>query len=150
MARRGVYLVATDPDRATMDRFIEVMKMDPAPPPEGREQYLERPRDRVRHARAAGVTIVAGSDMYGALGGSRGEWSRRVLWAYLASGMTPAQVLQSATFHAGRALGEQRLGVIRPGAFADLIAVEGDPAADFDAMERVRFVMKDGKVYVGQ
>ena len=150
MARRGVALVPTDADRMMMDRFIEVVEMDPAPPPEGREQYLERFRQRVRRARAAGVTIVAGSDGYAALGGSRGEWSRRVLWAYLGSGMTPAQVLQAATFNAGRALGEEgRLGVIRPGAFADLIAVEGDPAQDFEAMTRVRFVMKDGKVYVG-
>lgn len=149
MARRGVSLVPTDADRVMMDRFIEVVKMDPAPPPEGREQYLERFRERIRRARAAGVTIVAGSDAYAALGGSRGEWSRRVLWAYLGSGMTPAQVLQSATLHAGRALGEDRLGVIRPGAFADLIAVEGDPGTDFDAMQRVRFVMKDGTVYVG-
>lgn len=150
MARRGVALVPTDADRMMMDRYIEVLKMDPAPPPEGREQYLERFRERVRRARAAGVTIVAGSDGYAALGGSRGEWSRRVLWAYLGSGMTPAQVLQSATFHAGRALGEEgRLGVIRAGAFADLIAVEGDPAQDFDAITRVRFVMKDGQVYVG-
>jgi imidazolonepropionase-like amidohydrolase len=150
MARRGVYLVPTDPDRATVDRLVEVTKMDPPPSPEGREQYLERPRARIRQARAAGVTIVAGSDMYFALGGSRGEWSARVLWAYRDAGMTPAQALQSATFHAGRALGEQRLGVIRPGAFADLIAVEGDPSADFDALDRVRFVMKDGTVYVGQ
>jgi imidazolonepropionase-like amidohydrolase len=149
MARRGVALVATDPDRAVIDRFVEVTDMDPPPPPEGREQFLERPRDRVRRARAAGVTVVAGSDMYAALGGARGEWSRRVLWAYLGSGMSPVEVLQSATFHAGRALGEERLGVIRPGAWADLIAVEGDPAQDFGAMERVRFVMKDGKVYVG-
>jgi imidazolonepropionase-like amidohydrolase len=149
MARRGVSLVPTDPDRATIDRFIEVVQVNPPPPPEGREQYLERPRARVRRARAAGVTIVAGSDMYAALGGERGTWSRRVLWAYLGSGMTPAQVLQSATFHAGRALGEEgRLGVIRPGALADLIAVEGDPSQDFAAMERVRFVMKDGKVFV--
>lgn len=150
MARRGVALVPTDGDRKMIDRYVEVVKMDPAPPPEGREQYLEQFRDRVRRATAAGVTIVAGSDGYHALGGSRGEWSRRVLWAYLQSGMRPAQVLQAATWNAGRALGEEgRLGVIRPGAFADLIAVEGDPAQDFDAMERVRFVMKDGRVYVG-
>jgi imidazolonepropionase-like amidohydrolase len=148
MARRGVALVATDPDRGTMNRFIEVIEMNPPPPDEAREEYLERPRSRIRRARAAGVTIVAGSDMYAGLGGSRGEWSRRVLFAYLDAGMTPAQVLQSATFHAGRALGEERLGVIRPGAWADLIAVEGDPAQDFTAMERVRFVMKDGKVFV--
>jgi imidazolonepropionase-like amidohydrolase len=149
MARRGVALVPTDGDRRMIDRYIEVVGLDPAPPPEEREQYLEQFRDRVRRANAAGVTIVAGSDGYHALGGSRGEWSRRVLWAYLQSGMTPAQVLRAATWNAGRALGDDRLGVIRPGAWADLIAVEGDPSQDFDAMERVRFVMKDGKVYVG-
>jgi imidazolonepropionase-like amidohydrolase len=150
MARRGVALVPTDGDRKTIDRYVVVTEIEPAPPSEALEQYLERFRERVRRANAAGVTIVAGSDAYHALGGERGEWGKRVLWAYLQSGMTPAQVLQAATFNAARALGEhERLGVIRPGAWADLIAVEGDPAADFDAMERVRFVMKDGKVYVG-
>jgi imidazolonepropionase-like amidohydrolase len=74
-----------------------------------------------------------------------------MLWGYRDAGMTPAQVLQSATIHAARAMGEgERLGTLRPGAWADIIAVEGDPATDFDAMERVRFVMKDGKVYVGE
>jgi imidazolonepropionase-like amidohydrolase len=38
--------------------------------------------------------------------------------------------------------------VIKPTAYADLIAVEGDPAQDFTALERVKFVMKSGKVYV--
>lgn len=149
LARRGVALVPTDVDRALMGRFVEVIGMEQAPPPEAQQRYLERFRERIRRARAAGVTIVAGSDGYAALGGARGEWSRRVLWAYLDSGMSPAEVLQSATFHAGRALGEERLGVVRPGAWADLVAVEGDPSTDFDAMERVRFVMKNGKVYVG-
>ena len=149
MARRGVALVPTDLERAVMSRFIEVLEIDPPPPAAEREQVLERGYERLRRARAAGVTIVAGSDMYARLGGARGEWSRRVLWAYLDSGMTPAQVLQSATINAARALGEaDHLGAVKPGAWADLIAVEGDPSTDFDAMERVRFVMKDGKVYV--
>lgn len=151
MARRGVALVPTDPERKLMDRYVEVIEMEPAPPPEAMEQYLERSRERLRRARAAGVTIVAGTDSYHALGGERGVWARRTLWAYRDAGMTPAQVLQSATLHAARAMGEgERLGAIRPGALADIIAVEGDPSADFDAMERVRFVMKDGKVYVGE
>lgn len=149
MARRGVALVPTDADRAMVDRLIEVMEMEPAPPPEMREEYLARFRDRIRRARAAGVTIVAGSDGYAALGGSRGEWSRRVLWAYRASGMSAAEVLQAATIDAARALAEPRLGVITPGAFADLVAVEGDPSDDWEAMARVRFVMKGGRVYVG-
>jgi imidazolonepropionase-like amidohydrolase len=57
-------------------------------------------------------------------------------------------VLQAATVHAARLLGrEGRLGVVRPGAVADLIAVEGDPARDLSAIERVRFVMRGGEVW---
>jgi imidazolonepropionase-like amidohydrolase len=152
MARRGVALVPTDPERELLNQYVAVMDMQPAPTPEELERYLEgRSRERLRRARAAGVTIVAGSDAYHALGGERAEWARRMLWGYRDAGMTPAQVLQSATIHAARAMGEgERLGTLRPGAWADIIAVEGDPAADFDAVERVRFVMKDGKVYVGE
>jgi imidazolonepropionase-like amidohydrolase len=41
-------------------------------------------------------------------------------------------------------------GVVRTGALAGIIAVEGDPPADYSAMERIRLVMKDGTVYVGR
>lgn len=58
-------------------------------------------------------------------------------------------ILQAATFNAGRLFGEPRLGVIRAGSFADIIAVEGDPVKDFNAIDRVRFVMKNGKIYLG-
>ena len=39
------------------------------------------------------------------------------------------------------------IGVIAPGAFADIIAVQGDPLANIDALKNVNFVMKDGKVF---
>lgn len=61
------------------------------------------------------------------------------------------RVLQAAAINDARLLGmENRLGVIRRNAAADIIAVDGDPVADFSAMERVKFVMKDGTVYVGR
>jgi imidazolonepropionase-like amidohydrolase len=42
---------------------------------------------------------------------------------------------------------QDRIGSIVPGKFADLIAVGGDPVADITELERVRFVMKEGKVF---
>ena len=43
-----------------------------------------------------------------------------------------------------------RIGAIKAGAFADVIAVDGDPEQDFTAINRVKFVMKEGTVYVGR
>jgi imidazolonepropionase-like amidohydrolase len=62
--------------------------------------------------------------------------------------MSNAQVLQSATFNAAHLLGRDgRIGVIKAGAFADIVAVEGDPITDILALEKMAFVMKDGTVY---
>jgi imidazolonepropionase-like amidohydrolase len=58
-------------------------------------------------------------------------------------------VLQAATSTAARVLGDARLGVVKVGAYADLIAVDGDPTAEIGALERVRFVMTGGTIHVG-
>ncbi|MGI8468690.1 MAG: amidohydrolase family protein [Pyrinomonadaceae bacterium] len=93
-----------------------------------------------RRAVKAGVIIVAGSDNYLDLKVPQGEAAKRVLFTYHDAGIKTEQILQWATINAGRLFGEPRLGVIKTGAFADIIAVEGDPVKDFDAMERVKFV----------
>jgi len=65
--------------------------------------------------------------------------------------MPALTVMQIATFNASRLLGlEGKIGVIKPHAFADIIAVEGDPATDIHSLERVRFVMKQGTVYLNK
>lgn len=62
-------------------------------------------------------------------------------------GMTPARVLQSGTMVNAEALGWQdQIGSVEKGKFADLIAVSGDPLADITELQRVKFVMKGGKV----
>ncbi|HSS97937.1 MAG TPA: amidohydrolase family protein, partial [Terriglobales bacterium] len=63
-------------------------------------------------------------------------------------GMTPMQAIQSATSNAADLLGHsEEVGSIKPGKFADLIAVTGDPLKDVGLLEHVEFIMKDGKVY---
>ena len=65
--------------------------------------------------------------------------------------MPPVKVLQAATINDAKLLGwEKKIGVIKFGAFTDIIAVEGDPGSDIHALEKVRFVMKDGTIYVGR
>jgi len=62
-------------------------------------------------------------------------------------GMTPVKVLQAGTMTNAAALGWQdQIGSIDKGKFADLIAVSGDPLADITELERVKFVMKGGKI----
>jgi len=62
-------------------------------------------------------------------------------------GMTPTQVIRAGTMNNAEAMGWQdRIGSIDSGKFADLIAVSGDPLADITELQRVKFVMKGGKI----
>jgi imidazolonepropionase-like amidohydrolase len=111
--------------------------------------FLESERDRLRRAMKAGVPIAAGSDNYVDFHMPQGIAAKHNLFAYAEAGMPPAQVLQAATINAARLLGrEGQLGIVKKGAVADIIAVEGDPAADIAAIAQVRFVMKDGTTYL--
>jgi imidazolonepropionase-like amidohydrolase len=63
-------------------------------------------------------------------------------------GMSPMDAIKSATGNAAELLGMSgQIGTIAPGAFADIVAVSGDPLANVDVLKNVQFVMKDGKVY---
>jgi imidazolonepropionase-like amidohydrolase len=63
-------------------------------------------------------------------------------------GMTPMQAIQTATINAADLLGHSNeFGSIKPGKYADIIAVTGDPLADIRVLVDVKFVMKDGKIY---
>ena len=63
-------------------------------------------------------------------------------------GMSPIEAIRSATVRPAEMLDRQgELGVIAPGAYADIIAVDGDPLHDIGVLQKVRFVMKDGGIF---
>ena len=101
--------------------------------------------DALRRARARHVKIVFGTD---AVAGSHGRNAEEFVYRVREAGETPADVLMSATSMSAESLGMgDRIGTIAVGKAADLVATDGNPLADITAVQRVRFVMKDGKVY---
>jgi imidazolonepropionase-like amidohydrolase len=96
-----------------------------------------------------GVKIALGTDVGGF------PWTEinqaKEFEYYVQYGMTPMQAIQSGTSVAAALLGqEQNLGAVTPGLYADLVAVAGDPLRDVTELQRVKFVMKGGMVYLSQ
>ncbi|HMH01098.1 MAG TPA: amidohydrolase family protein, partial [Terriglobales bacterium] len=96
-------------------------------------------------AMKAGVKIVFGTDIGGI------PWTEPIAQEFLRMvefGMSPMEAIRSATSRAAEMLDmEGQVGVIAPGAYADVIAVNGDPVRDIKVLENVQFVMKDGNVF---
>lgn len=147
MARKGVWLVPTDP---SLEMALEFTRSWPQQPPrEEVDRHLQGGRDRLMRAHRAGVRIALGSDLYFPYAPGRGAGSRGTMDGYVEAGLTPIQALQSATWEAGRMLGDEGLGVVRPRAFADLVAVEGDPTLGLAPLRTPRTVIKSGRVVAG-
>lgn len=101
-------------------------------------------RENFRKAVKAGVKMSFGSDA----GVCDYDQSVKQFAFMVRYGMTPMQAIQSATTNAADLLGHSDIvGSVKPGKFADVIAVTGDPLQDISLLEHVQFVMKDGKVY---
>lgn len=141
MVRNNVYLCPT----LTVTEYVA-----PGRAAEGRPIWAKIPefhRDSFSRALKKGVKIVFGTDVGGfpwdALNEAR-EFSYETKY-----GMTPMQAIQSATTVPAQMLDmSDQIGTLESGKLADIVAVPGNPLNDITVMERVGFVMKDGKVVV--
>jgi imidazolonepropionase-like amidohydrolase len=119
----------------------------PADTDGGRRDRLRASAHEVSFKKAlkGGVKIVFGTDMGGI------PWTEPIAQEFtrmVEFGMQPMDAIQSATSRAAVMLDmEGKIGVVAPGAFADIIAVSGDPLHGIQALQGVQFVMKDGKIF---
>ncbi|HXB75411.1 MAG TPA: amidohydrolase family protein [Candidatus Acidoferrales bacterium] len=97
-------------------------------------------------AATKGIKVMMGSGADGSTY-AHGTQALDFEWLVKRAGLTPARAIQSGTMINAEAMGWQdQIGSIDKGKYADLIAVSGDPLADITELQRVRFVMKGGKI----
>jgi imidazolonepropionase-like amidohydrolase len=136
--------VALCPTLAAAEAMCKYAGWKPGTAPE--PARMQTARAAVRAARAAGVTIVNGSDM-GVFAHGQGA---RELELLVECGLSPAEALRAATSVAARVLHiDDQVGTLAPGRLADLVAVDGDPTRSIAALRRIALVVKAGAVVRG-
>ena len=142
MKEHGTYLV---PTLYLGDWMIENAAAThlPAPLLAKAQEVIPAARKNIAHAFASGVKVAFGTDaaVY-PHGLNAHEFAVMVKL-----GLSPLQAVQAATINAADLLGwSGKVGTLEPGAWADIVAVDGDPLKDVTTLERVKFVMKGGGV----
>lgn len=144
MKTEGAYLVPTLSTYAALADEGERLGWSPAML-EKLERVKSRGIEAVRIAQAEGVPVVFGTDLLGHMHARQnGEFDLRL------QAMGPVEALQSATIVAARLMRQEgRIGELLPGAWADLLIVEGDPTRDLSMLvqpaEGIRLVMQGGR-----
>ncbi len=145
MARKKIFYVPTiDHNRYYVDN-ARLLRYPPGAT-DALNDYIRRNLETAKKAYKAGVRFAMGSDVVYTM---FGENTRELEW-FVKAGMTPEQALKTATTLAAQLLQKDKeLGALKPGYFADICAVEGNPLDDINiAIQKVRWVMKGGEVLV--
>jgi imidazolonepropionase-like amidohydrolase len=148
MVQKHIYYDVTG-YRYTMPEFAENDRKNT----DGKYSIIPIFERNFKNALSKGVKVVFGSGVDGTAGDPRssgpynhGTQALDFVWL-VNHGMTPVAAIQSATVVDAEMLGWQdRIGSVEKGKFADMIAVSGDPLKDISELQRVKFVMKGGKV----
>ena len=111
-------------------------------------QFSKSIPETFKKAMKAGVKLAYGTD----IGGYDWNLPQAKDFTYFVEwGLTPVQAIQTATTTAAELLGQVgKIGEIKAGAFADIIAIKKDPIKNIEALQQVDWVMKDGKVFKDQ
>ncbi|MBM4245319.1 MAG: amidohydrolase family protein [Deltaproteobacteria bacterium] len=144
------------PEAQLLPRYYREILWDPAHDPrlsdlgaadeETLQGTLRNAKRVVKQLADAGVEIHVGTDTMNPFvvpGASMHE----EMWALVDAGLTPEQVWIAATRSAGRALGEQNLGIVRIGAPADLLIFREDPSVDLNHLQTLEAVVAGGRLY---
>jgi imidazolonepropionase-like amidohydrolase len=105
-----------------------------------------------RIAASAGTILRAGGNVgmgcHGEMDGVGCHWE---LWAFASGGLSPLEVLRIGTINGARAIGmDTDIGSLEPGKYADLVVLDANPLDDIHNTEKIRYVMKNGRLYEGE
>ena len=147
MKRCGAYLVPTLATYAALADEGQRLGWSPAMLAK-LQQVADRGVQAVRIAHAEGVPIAFGTDLLGHM-----HARQNTEFVLRAPALPPLELLQGATCIAARLMGREReLGLVAPGALADLLVVDGDPSASLDMLadpgRGIRLLMQGGRVVV--
>lgn len=139
MKQNGVVLVSTD--------FTEKELVSLGWSPDKAKILHGKRVERLKRTYKAGVTLAFGTDIMTDIAGmTRGAVALDYITSFQEAGIPATDIVRIMTTNAAGLLGLKDRGVLKPGSYADLIACDGNPLTDINALRHIRFVMKNGKV----
>src|SRR5712691_11508661 len=130
------------PKETLPERVVKAMNQPTSPKPSAIALQ------NLRKVWEAGIPVVMGTDA-GNIGTLHGPSVFREMEIMTQAGLTPLQVLRSATSNGAKAMGmEREIGTLAPGELADLVILDADPLADVMNLSRIHRVIKDGTIFV--